>query len=255
MDTTSNPANSTFLGRLLQELSWVGATIRDYRNGGQGFENVLTAEALQGLDFLPRRAFLGAVLEKATGASVARNRLISEVEEAILKLLPGDQPLVQGEGDRTPQLKVQPDALIQSPSTYVVLEAKRIRSSSFQPEQLAREFVLALQNSAERLPMLFLVLGSDPPVRVARHGSQSIKSAIELYIDSVLSRATGHNICVEEALSRVDEVVCWITWQQISDTLVTQLAAEQFGSQSVHASVSRLVTSVTNSISWHGHQC
>lgn len=252
MDTTFSPSNSTVVGRLLQELSWVGATIRDYRNGGKGYENVLTAEALQGLDFLPRKAFLGAIIAKATGASVARNRLISEVEEATLTLLPGDQHLIHGEDDRTSQLKVQPDALIQSPSTYAVLEAKRIRRSSFQPEQLAREFVLALRNSAERLPMLFLVLGSDPPVRVSRHGSQSIKGAIELYIDSVLSRATGHNICVEEAMSRVDEVVCWITWKQISDTIAAQLDAEQFGNQSVHASVSRLVTSVTRAISWHG---
>lgn len=255
MDSAFNPSNSSVLGRLLQELSWAGAKIRDYRNGGKGYENVLTAEALQGLEFLPRRDFLGAIIAKAAGAPVARERLISEVEDAALTLLPGDQYLCRGQDNHASQLVVQPDALIQSPSTYVVLEAKRILSSSFQPEQLAREFVLALQNSAERIPMLLLILGYDPPVRVQKHGSKSIREAIELRIDSVLARATGHSICVEEAMSRVDEVVCWITWRQISDTIATQLAAQQFGNQSVHASISRLVTSVIRAISWHGLQC
>lgn len=45
-------------------------------------ENVLTAEALQGLDFLPRRSFLGAVVEQAHGAETARSLLASEMEDA-----------------------------------------------------------------------------------------------------------------------------------------------------------------------------
>jgi hypothetical protein len=48
------------LGRLLMELSWVGCNIRDVRDGGLGLENVLTAEALTPLDFLPRTDFLRA---------------------------------------------------------------------------------------------------------------------------------------------------------------------------------------------------
>jgi hypothetical protein len=82
------PRNSSVVGRLLEELSWVGATIRNYRNGGRGYENVLTAEALQALDFLPRGAFLGAVLDVAHGADTARAKLISEIEEAKFTLLP-----------------------------------------------------------------------------------------------------------------------------------------------------------------------
>jgi hypothetical protein len=61
MDLTSN--NPRVLGRLLEELSWVGNTIKDYREGGRGFENVLTAEVLQSLDFLPRQSFLGSIVE------------------------------------------------------------------------------------------------------------------------------------------------------------------------------------------------
>lgn len=54
MDPAARAPDST-LGRLLQELSWVGSNIRAYRNGGLGFENVLTAEVLTVLDYLPRR--------------------------------------------------------------------------------------------------------------------------------------------------------------------------------------------------------
>lgn len=53
--------NCTVLGRLLEELSWDGNTIKAYRYGGRGFENVLTAEVFQALYFLPRQAFLGAL--------------------------------------------------------------------------------------------------------------------------------------------------------------------------------------------------
>ncbi|MBD2648195.1 hypothetical protein H6G92_18560, partial [Nostoc foliaceum FACHB-393] len=48
-------SNSRVIGRLLQELSWVGSTIKEYRDGGRGFENVLTAEVFLALDFLPRQ--------------------------------------------------------------------------------------------------------------------------------------------------------------------------------------------------------
>ena len=52
-------------GRLLEEISWEG-NARRYRRGGQGRENVLTAEVFQILDFLPRDRFLGEVIRSAT---------------------------------------------------------------------------------------------------------------------------------------------------------------------------------------------
>lgn len=67
-------ANRSALGRLLEELSWVGSSIRGYRSGGRGYENVLTAEVLGALDFMPRSAFLGAVIAAAHGADVTRER-------------------------------------------------------------------------------------------------------------------------------------------------------------------------------------
>ena len=65
MNDTRNydPNNSSVLGRLLEELSWVGKTIKNYREGGRGYENVLTAEVFQSLDFLPRKHFFGEIVK------------------------------------------------------------------------------------------------------------------------------------------------------------------------------------------------
>ena len=98
------------IGRLLTELSWSGRSIRQYRHGGAGFENVLTAEVLQALDFLPRATFLGGVLDQAHGADEARKTLAEEIEQAEVTVLPGDLELnPAGHGKRT-KVIVQSDA-------------------------------------------------------------------------------------------------------------------------------------------------
>src|ERR1039458_9629619 len=43
-------------------------------------------------------------------------------------------------------------------SGYVLVEAKRIRSASFQPEQLAREYLAVLREAKARAPVLLLIL-------------------------------------------------------------------------------------------------
>jgi len=133
----STAAASSIVGKLLEEISWEKA--RDYRAGGQGRENVLTAEVLIGLDFLPREAFLGRVLRAAHGANEARGSLARKVEELQMQFLPGD--FSSGGVDVKSRLVVQPDAIFETPNTYTLVEAKRIRYGSFQPEQLAREYI------------------------------------------------------------------------------------------------------------------
>jgi len=170
------PPNTSVMARLLEELSWMGPKIRDYRNGGRGYENVLTAETLQALDFLPRKAFLGAVLDIAHGADTARTKLISEIEEAKVTLLPGNQSLIPSGGQHQTQMSVQPDGIIKSANTYTILEAKRICRSSFQPEQLSREYVLALRDAGPRTPILLLILGTFPPVRRSEEHTSELQS-------------------------------------------------------------------------------
>ncbi len=87
----SSPAmKQSVIGRLLEEISWTGSQVKAFRGGGRGFENVLTAEVFQALDFLPRTSFLGNVIESAHGAVAARAALRQEAETAEFHLLPGE---------------------------------------------------------------------------------------------------------------------------------------------------------------------
>jgi hypothetical protein len=243
--------NASVLGRLLEELSWRGETIRDYRNGGRGYENVLTAEVLQGLDFLPRSNFLGKVIANSTGADKARALLALEVEDALFTLLPGNQYLISSGKRHQTKLPVQPDGIVQSPSTFMILEAKRVYGGSFMPQQLTREYVLALRDAGNRTPLLWLILGEAPPVKIQSHGKRPISEAISLHVESVLSRAEGHTISPEEATARIEEIVCWITWEEISKIVETQMAnlacVNGGPNPSQLATLSRLASSVSKS--------
>jgi hypothetical protein len=244
--------NASALGRLLQELSWRGVTIRNYRNGGRGYENVLTAEALQGLEFLPRSTFIGNVIANSRGAEKARALLSSEIEVARFTLLPGNQYLIPSGKRHQTRLPVQPDGIIQSRSIFLLLEAKRIQGSSFQSEQLAREYVLALRDAGNHTPLLWLILGEPPPVKVAGHRRLSIAEAISIHVKSVLSRAEGHTIRPKEAIALIDEVVCWTTWGEIAAVIEKQRACLVCEDPSQRAALSRLANSVTRAIAWHG---
>lgn len=86
--TTPGELPRTPLSRLLEEISWEGRSVVKYRDGGRGKENVLTAEVLTALDYLPRSAYLGAVLRHAHGAPAAVARAAGEAEEAEIVFLP-----------------------------------------------------------------------------------------------------------------------------------------------------------------------
>lgn len=244
------PTNSV-IGRLLEHLSWAGETIRNYRGGGRGYENILTAEVIQGLGFLPRAAFLGSVIAGAHGADEAREVLISEVEEATVTFLPGPRVLKPGAGSFQKRLPVFPDSLIESPRVFCLVEAKRLHTTSFQPEQLAREFALSLLDSGRRKPLLFLILPEPPPVRVKTHGKLAIRDAIALYLETVLRKANLDSVTASEVLSRTDEVVCWTTWHDIGAAVAKGGDAFDSHDDSVNAMICRLVDSVTTAILRH----
>lgn len=139
--------NQSALSRLLEEISWEGRSVRRYRDGGRGLENVLTTEVFTALDFLPRQAFLGAVVDAAHGADEARRVLSREVEQAVITVLPTEVKLNPDGLTRAELMIVQPDAMITSSSCRTLVEAKRIRRSSFQPQQLAREYLAVTRPS------------------------------------------------------------------------------------------------------------
>lgn len=239
--------HQTVLTRLLQEVSWMGSQVKLLRQGGRGQENVLTAEVLQGLDFLPRSHFLGTVLHKAceTG-SEAKLQLINEVEEAELVLFPGPMYL---KGILTQQVQVQPDGILCSPSVYALVEAKRIGVSSFLPEQLARELLLARQNSRGRKPLLLLLLGEAPPLQIKGYGRISIQQAIQIGLNGISEKLGTLPALDWEQL--ISSSVVWTTWEKIADVVEQQLFIYSGESPSTNATIRRLAKSIITSVAWH----
>jgi hypothetical protein len=239
------------IGKLLEEISWGWRNVKSYRDGGLSDENVLTVEVFQILDFLPRTLFLGEVLKSATGAQSVREQLVREIEEAKVDLLPGNSYLIPSQSNvHSKAMAVQPDARVESPTVLTLIEAKRIKKSSFQPEQLAREHTLVMRDasSKNKLPLLLLVLGEAPPIKVQRSPKLSIHDAIAQHIESVLSRAENHSFDKEFILNAVPEVVAWITWAQIRDTLEKQIKAAVCDNESINKCVERLAQTAIQAI-------
>lgn len=241
----NEPVNSSVIGRLLEEISWEGKSVRAYRNGGRGRENVLTAEVLWPLSCLPREAFLGEVLRQAHGAAQARSRVAGQLEEAEVTLLPDNIELGP---DR---LVVQPDATVVSPTTYTLIEAKRIRRSSFQVNQLPRELVALLATAGDRSPLLLLLLGSPPPVVVAGRGRLSIEAAIAEGLANVLAATPEVDLAFDELMGRLDATIAWITWAEVADITSRQQELFQEAPNGLAGTVYRLASAVSDAINWH----
>lgn len=246
-DTTGNAVkleNSSIIGRLLDEISWEG-NARKYRGGGRGKENVLTAEVFYPLSFLPRTAFLGEVVAHAHGADAARGRVTAEIEDAQISLLHGDVQLAGS------TIRVQPDVLLTSPSTYTFVEAKRIRSSRFQADQLAREFVATLQQASDQIPLLLVILGSPPPVAVDKiPGRVQLEDAIVQRLDRVVTGGEPSS-GIDELVNRIPETLAWTTWAEIRAVL--EVNRDRFSSapHGLAATVSRLCDAAMTAIDWH----
>ena len=127
---------------------------------------------------MPRTAFFGRVLESLAPQADTAKILLDEIEKASIRLLPGDIYLAGSPA--APKLSVQPDAIVESANVYCFVEAKRISGGSFQPEQLAREYLAVLQeaNRSHRKPLLLLILSKVPPILIKRHGYLEIGDAV-----------------------------------------------------------------------------
>ena len=63
--------------------------------------------------------------------------------------------------------------------------------------------------------MLLLVLGSEPPLRVAEHGRLGLEAAVDLHLQSVLEDTEGFDAEHETLLRGLPEVRAWTTWQEV----------------------------------------
>ena len=223
--------------RLLDELSWEG-NARKYRDGGLGLENVITTEVFQALDFLPRQAFLSRVLEGVAGASLTAVQ--AEIEQVVVDILPGD--LTHSDLD----IRAQPDARIDSLGAFVFVEAKRLRRSSFQPEQLTKELLLAAEHGQGRRPALLLVLAVPPPVTVQGHGSMSIEDAVRLG-QELLSERHGRPVQTPNP----SDMVAWTTWANIAGQVEDALQAYNNPDTSTYNAVARVANTIADALRAH----
>lgn len=243
MATVSEELEPSPVARLLEEISWEG-NARRYRDGGRGRENVLTTEVFSALDLLPRSAFLGAVMRAAHGAQEGRLAVAETIEHADLQVLPGDIKPTWIDTTST-RWTVQPDATITSSTTVCFVEAKRLRSASFQRPQLARTLWALQHSAAGRTPVLLLVLAAAPPITVAGLGRLSVEQAA----DAGLAGFPPPEAAEVNSLAATS--IAWITWDEIS--AVTTEAIENLAElpETVQSSITRLSRSVTRAIDWH----
>lgn len=238
-------SNRSVIGRLLEEISWEGSSVRAYRDGGRGRENVLTAEVLLPLSYLPRSDFFGEVLRSAHGAEAVCARAAEEIEQAEITLLPDDIVLPPN------GIVVQPDATLVTPSCHVLLEAKRIRRAAFQREQLPREYLSLLRDAGPRQPLLLLVLGAPPPVTVRGSGRLDLEDAVTRHLETVYAKTDGVSASLDELIDRLPDVIAWITWEEIRETVVRKADQHQDLDSGMAGTLQRLCDAVTTAIDWH----
>ena len=236
--------NSSVIGRLLEEISWEGSKVRGYRAGGRGRENVLTAEVLLPLTYLPRAEFLGEVFRCANGAEAARTRVADELERAEIVLLPDEYRL----GPDGPVVK--PDGIVATRTCHVLVEAKAM-GGSFQPEQLAREYLALVKEAGNKAPLLFLILGSAPPVPVRGHGRLDLDDAVALHVERVHARTAGIGLQPQALLEQLPSVMAWTTWHDIRDVVLRQSAPYADAAGGPASTVRRLCEAVGTAIDWH----
>lgn len=259
---------TSVIGRLLaSSVSWQKAIY--FRLGGQGREDVLTAEVFQALDLLPRTWFLGRTLRIGVHGAEETVRLLSnDVEALSFTLFPGDFYLVEESSAGHKPLWLQPDGLIESKSVFCMVEAKRIKHGSFQSEQLAREYLAVLKHAkaANKAPLLLLILPSgdskdtDPPrsrmVRVGFKGASTrtmtVRDAIAGPLDDLLLRLEPEFAPAEELLAQIDSIVAYTTWDEIKSAASEGRALFRSGDASVNRSVRRMAEDLVAAIHWHG---
>jgi len=211
----------TVIERLIREISGEGAPPKTYREGGIHTENVLSALVLLGLDFLPRREFLGAVLSQLDGGrQEAKAQLVEQIEQAQISFQPKFDFRIDGSND--PTKTVKPDGLIQTPGAFVVIEAKRIRGGLFGQEQLAREFVTTIREAKNKHPLLVLLLGQGPDVKIENaQGKKHIKQDIIEKLPIVLQKVDSpYDQAALESM--IDDVVAWTTWDTVAQIVKQQ---------------------------------
>lgn len=242
------------IAHLMSGISWEGNRVtKKYRKGGRGVEEVLTTEILMGLGFLPRKPFLEDFLYRLSYSS-SNGPYITSEEIDTLRFLPkpkGRHALKPDAPTHQAAIDVQIDAMAQTSRSRIFIEAKRIGPSSFQEEQLARTFLIALRESDGFTPRVLLLLGSPPPVKVQNLGRVEIKDGILARLEEVYQKTDYTSFSLSEAESQIDECIAWITWQEIAQSVHHSMTMYENPDPSTYSSVERIANFVQSSVKWH----
>jgi hypothetical protein len=244
--------NLSIIGSLLGDISWAGKTVKKYRKGGKGFENVLSVEVLQLLYFLPRREFLGEILNSLhTINKTAVDRLIQEIEQVEMNLFPGNYYLKAKPTSHQRGISVQPDGILQTPSIYGLLELKRIKRGSFQRLQLAKEYYLVTRDAKDKIPLLILIIPHEPPVKVQSNRRVDIVDFIYKTLPEVYETADSHHLSLSQLQANIANHVAWITWPEIR-TIVQRLKTQyESNASSLSNSINRICDALIKAIDFH----
>lgn len=242
------------VAQLMAGISWEGRrVIQKYRNGGRGVEEVLTTEMLLGLSFLPPRPFLEDLVERIS-FPFSTEPFIAPEEIASLRFLPkptGRHALKPDAPTHQSAIDVQVDAMAETSRSRIFIEAKRIGASSFQEEQLARTFLIALRESGDLSPRVLLVLGHPPPVKVQNLGRIEIKDGILARLEEVYKKTDHLDFSLSEAESRIDNCVAWTTWQEIANSVHASMEKYQNHDPSTYLAIDRISNFVQGTVEWH----
>lgn len=137
------------------------------------------------------------MLQQAHGDAAALAAVALQAEAAHVDVLPGSD-LTTGKPN------IQPDVVLRMPSATVLVEAKRIRSGSFQREQLAREYLVLERDHTTASKILLLVLPAPPPVAVAGRGRLSVRDAILEQLETVHAGADNPPP-IDDLVARLEE--------------------------------------------------
>jgi hypothetical protein len=247
-------ASKSQIASLLSGISWEGKKVtKKYRQGGRGVEEVLTTEVLLGLGFLPRKPFFENLVKHFMYNGSGGPFLTSnEVESFDFCPIPSGRHALKPDAEtHQAAIDVQFDAMAQTCNSRIFIEAKRIGTSSFQEEQLARTFLIALRESDDLVPRVLLLLGSPPPVKIKKVGRVDVKEGILARLGEVYEKTDYLDLSLEEAESRIDECVAWITWNEIKKSIERSMQQYENPDPSTYAAVKRVAEFVKNSIEWH----
>jgi hypothetical protein len=131
-----------------------------------------------------------------------------------------------------------------------MVEAKRIRTAAFPPQQLAREYLALTRTAGDRSPLLLLVLGAAPPLLVTGAGRMSIEDSIRQHLPA-LHAVSGHPVPLADLTARISEVCAWITWGELADVVTARQAGFVADDPSVVGSVRRLAAAVGRAVARH----